>query len=85
MNDNIIIHKIGLKYKLSDEEVEEIVKLAYKFVRNVIESGNREKMEFKNIKVPGLGTFCVSEKAKNKWRELNENYKFKSGNTSKQD
>lgn len=72
MNDNIIIHKIGLKFKLSDEEVVEIIKLAYKFTRNIIESGDREKIEFKNIKMPGLGTFCVTEKAKNRLKRLRD-------------
>lgn len=57
-----IIHKIGLKYGFSDEEIAELVKLSYKYIVSIIESGDRSKMEFKNIRMPGLGTFYVSEK-----------------------
>lgn len=64
MNDRIIVHKIGLQFGLSDADVEEIIRLTYKFVRITIESGDREKIEFKNIKVPGLGTFYVSDRYK---------------------
>lgn len=69
-----IIHKIGLKYGLSDEEVVELVRLSYKYVVTIIESGDRKKVEFKNVKMPGLGTFYVSDKFKNYYKKDGKEY-----------
>lgn len=65
MIDKIIIRKIGLKYNMTDDEVYELIQLSYRFVKETIESGDRENLRFKNVKMPGLGTFYVSEHYKN--------------------
>ena len=80
MNDAKVIHRIGLKYGLSDWEVEEIIKISYKFVKDTIEAGDLETCEFKNVKMPGLGIFCVNGKIK---KAKDGNYKVKTWNTDK--
>ena len=57
---------------MPDKDIEELIKLHYKYGKYCMESGNKENLDFINFRIAGLGTFVVSEHARKKMEELNE-------------
>jgi len=65
-----LMHKIGLEFNLRDSEMREIVESQFKFLRDVIASGDHEASEYKNFRLANIGLFYVSDLRK-KWEQRN--------------
>jgi hypothetical protein len=67
-----IIHRVGLKHNMTDEEIHELLMLSYKFLQININSGSKEELNYENIMMPGLGKFIVTEYKRDFWRNKND-------------
>ena len=64
----VIIHNLGLKYKLSDQEIENIVKVQFELLKRTIESASFEERHYPTIALPNLGKFYFKMKSR-EWYE----------------
>lgn len=56
----LIIRKIASKHDLEFSAVKDAVWNYFKHKRTVMESGDRDKVKFKNFRIPYFGLFFVS-------------------------
>lgn len=65
--DNVI-HKLHKELDTEPDDIKDVIKSVEYFVAEQIASG-----EFKNIRIPGLGIFYISEKQKENLTKLKKN------------
>lgn len=80
---NLLIHRLGLKYKLSDKQIKEIVESPYEFAASKIKEIDLENVETvdevtkmkTNFNFLGFGKLYFSEKLVNKKFKQRDNIK----------
>jgi len=54
-----LIHRLAEEYNLKDEDVREIVGYQFKFLRKMIASASKKKLNYKALRLKNLGIFYV--------------------------
>lgn len=75
VNRERLIAEIARKYGISYDKADEVVRSQFKFVRKVMEEGDKELGEFNNVRLPRFGVFKVDKrrvKHLNKKKENND-------------
>jgi nucleoid DNA-binding protein len=53
--------KLAYKYGLTNDEVNLIIRSVFELTSITIQSGDKEKLEFKNVHIPNFGMFLVKD------------------------
>jgi nucleoid DNA-binding protein len=76
---NEVLKEICKEEGISFNQGEEAIKLTYKFISEIMASGDRENTVFKSVRVKGWGLFYCPEHRKKKLERINKNKKYKEG------
>ena len=55
----LMIKDLALKYKMSAKQMEALIESPYRLAAEVIESGDRERICFFNVRIPSIGIFIA--------------------------
>lgn len=80
---NDILKQVAKEEGVPTCQAEDVIKLTYWFIREVISSSDRDNLDFKSVRVPGWGIFYSPDYKKNKCKKMNEYRKLKESKDEK--
>lgn len=81
---NDILKEICKEEGVSFNQGEEAIKLCYKFITEVMASGDRENIVFKSVRIKGFGMFYCPEHRRKKIEKINKYKKLKENKDDNQ-
>lgn len=56
-----IVHKLAIEYNLHDEDIREIVRYQFKFLRKIMASASKKLLNYKTFRIRNIGAFYVPQ------------------------